>query len=184
MLPEYFKIFQDSKNSIPVAEFNKTTNLIIKKPINVFKDIFGRNTLTEMDFTKNVDEKILRNQDENGNIRGLKGVWEFNFEANYTMVGINFFTLKDLCFTPNIEFKKNGAVVNQRAKVGCAFDYFKETIRLVIQEDTDLLSMTLEPRILRTNISSLEWRETKEIMTTPVNLFHISFTGIKIADVE
>ena len=162
MTTQMFKIYADSKLDVPC-----------KKELNLFQ-IYK--SFPDDDLSINVPERLFKDQDENGNISLLKGIWEFNFNTNIILqndnVANNYFCkLNPKIFVNN--FEKNDRSNPVFAGYGSDF-YFQTTIRVKLPNETNLVKMTLFPEIIYRKISD-------NAMTT---LKSITLLGTKIADLS
>ena len=162
-------------------------NGLVDKPINIAKEIFTKNILSEEDMTIGLDRFIMVNQDANGNFKLGKGLWKININCIVEMKG-NVVSANTYCVCLNLKVLKNGIEINQRASAPCNIDYFNEDVLLTIENDADLISMSFNTRIHGGNAlntaDTVRTLSQSNIKSLPYSLQKLSFIAEKIRDLD
>ena len=160
---------------------------LVDKPINIAKEIFTKNILSEDDMTIGLDRFIMVNQDANGNFKLGKGLWKININCTVEMKG-NVVSANTYCVCLNLKVLKNLKEINQRASAPCNIDYFNEDVLLTIENDADLISMSFNTRIHGGNAlnttDNVRTVSQSNIKSLPYTLQKLSFIAEKIGDLD
>ena len=181
------KFYKDVSSKFSPAFWHIRDGLT-EKPINIVKDIFGKNILSEEDTTVGLDRTIFTIQDANGNFKLAKGLWRISVDCIVELKGnLAFASTHLICL--NLSVKKNGVELNERASAPCVIDYFKEEVLLKIENDADLINMSFYPKIYgevgTTNLADIARKDIQSNIRTPEFGFKkLSFIAEKIGDLE
>jgi hypothetical protein len=166
MTPQCFTVYKTA-----TQDFNSGTSFSL---FNEFK-----NLITKPDYTIGVDILIFSQQDSKGNIKSLKGLWEFTLQFDIkTTANFPSSSFGQIArYRPNIQTIVNDTLVGERPIFECTGFHEQSSLPMIFQirlnSENDLFRIDLKPEFYQlSNTSS----------SIKMAMSNITFSGLKIAD--